>query len=98
MDIDGETTNKMVFIERFIKNISEPKVSVSGTVLSSDQNGFLLEDKTGQIVIFSDKSVEQGRYVRILGDFMGDGIKAEIIQDLNSVDRDLHKKVLEMMQ
>ena len=88
----------MVFIERFIKNISEPKVSVSGTVLSSDENGFLLEDKTGQIVIFSDKQIEQGKYVRVLGDFMGEGIKAEIIQDLNSVDRDLHKKVIESVQ
>jgi len=88
----------MVFIERFIKNISEPKVSVSGTVLSSDENGFLLEDKTGQIVIFSDKQIEQGKYVRVFGDFIGEGIKAEIIQDLNSVDRELHKKIIESVQ
>jgi RNase P/RNase MRP subunit p29 len=88
----------MVFVERFIKNINEPRVSISGTVVSVDENGFVLDDKTGQIVVFSNKKVEQGRYVRVFGNYLGEGVKAEVIQDLSSVDKELHRKIIEKMQ
>jgi len=87
--------------EKEIKNISKKDIliSVSGVVVNKGESSFMIDDGSGQVAVLYDKSVNEGDYVRVLGMVIGDGeIKAEIVQDLNKIDKKLHRKVIKLLE
>lgn len=107
MVILGEIIGKMVeslvrqtAIEKFTKDISpkDYRVAVSGIVISNG-NGLILDDGTGQVgVLNSNNGFKEGDYIRVIGKVIPSTpyhyVDAEIIQDLNRMNKQLHQKVI----
>jgi hypothetical protein len=92
-----------MYAERQIKNLgNETKVSVSGTVISKDGSTIVIDDKTGQLSILSEISVEKGNYIRAFGNLVKSQenfiLQAEIVQNLQGINKSIHQKVIELLQ
>lgn len=74
----------------------EDYVCVMGKVVKIGENSFLLQDETGIIEIASDFEVEEEKTIRVFCRRVDDKLKAEIVQDLSSLDLNLYKKVEEL--
>lgn len=99
--IDGANTK--MYIEKQIKNLNKEDrtVAVSGFVVSKDENSFVLDDKTSQIIVLSKEEVNIGDYIRIFGNLILDRdeklIQAGIIQNLNNINKEIHQKILQKL-
>lgn len=90
------------FIERAIGNLKKEdlKVAVSGVVVDKGKRSFMIDDGTGRAGVFFEGEITNGKYVRVFGrlvNFENKEIAAEFIQDLDKIDKRLHKKLLEML-
>lgn len=91
------------FKEKFIKDIKfeDYKVAVSGSVVNRKERSFFLDDGTGQILVISDE-VPQYDFVKVFGRLIPYEdhyeLQAEILQDLSKVDKELLKKVKELLK
>ena len=90
------------FKERFIKdlNVEDFKVALNGTIINKTDKSFFLDDGSGEILVTSD-NIPDYDYVRVFGRLVpyeeGFELQAEIIQDLSKVDKELFRKVKELM-
>lgn len=79
------------------------RVRIMGFIVDhQDQSGFILSDDTGQILVITDKLPPLQSFVRVFGSIAvsGDGnplLRAEIIQDLAALDKQLFKRVLKIV-
>jgi len=95
--------NTKMYIEKQIKNLnsSDTHIAVSGFIVSKEENSFILDDKTSQILILSTEDVNIGDYIKVFGNLIFNNndklIQANIIQNLNKIDKELHQKVLKML-
>lgn len=69
---------------------------IIGKVVNLSEGSFLVQDETGMIEVSSDLRVERGKVVRVFCRRVDDKLKAEIVQDLSSMDFNLFKKVEEL--
>ncbi len=74
----------------------EDYICIIGKVVNLGENSFLIQDETGMIEISSEFKVEKGKVVRVFCRRVNNMLKAEIIQDLSSMDLNLFKKVEEL--
>ncbi len=78
-------------------------LAVSGVIISIDNQGFLLDDGTGHIVVLSESpTYKEGNYVRVFGRLIpfeeGKEIQASFVQDLSSMHKEMHRKVILALQ
>lgn len=72
----------------------------SGFVVNKEENNFILEDNSSQLKVIFDNTttvINIGDYVRVFGNILqGEDIvlQAQIIQNLNNIDKKLHQKLL----
>jgi RecJ-like exonuclease len=80
------------------------RVRVMGFVVDiQEQTGFTLSDDTGRISVVTEEPPELQAFVRVFGTITisQEGqplLRAEIIQDLASIDKQLFKRVLKIVQ
>lgn len=88
--------------EFLISNLKGGKVAVSGVVVSKQENGFLIDDGTGQLIVLSESKIEEGNYVRVFGQLVPleerNELQASFVQNLDEIDKGVHRKVLEELQ
>ena len=90
------------FKEKYIKSINSEDINValSGVVINKEDNSFVLDDGTSQILVYSNIELN-GDFVRVFGkiNYNGGGpqLQAFIVQDLSKVDKFLYKKVKDLM-
>jgi hypothetical protein len=100
--IKMEQDYRKPYAEKFVKDIDKNdfKIAISGTVVSKSEKSFLLDDGTGQVNIASENILEVD-YVRVFGRIIpyeeGMEIQADVIQDLSKIDKQMHKKLKEVM-
>ena len=85
-----------MYKEIFIKDLKLGKVSVSGTIISKNNDNIVIDDKTGIVNVNIENNFKENDYVRIYGVFLGDFLKGEAIQKLEG-DIELHKRVKELL-
>ena len=87
-----------------IKSINKvnSRVTISGIVIIADENSFVIDDGSGQAhVFFTASEFKQGLYLRVIGlvtdleNFVK--IQADIVQDLSSVDKLLHRRLKQIL-
>lgn len=90
------------FREVFISNLSVDisKVAISGVVLSVRENGFLLDDGTGQVFVSMEGfNLSEGSYIRVFGQLVGGvEVNALFIQDLSFINKEAHRSLLKELQ
>ena len=77
-------------------NSNDSRVSIIGNVIGVSENSFVLDDGTGKIEIISDMQVEKNKLVRVFCSVIEEKLKADIVQDMKSLDMTLFKKVKEL--
>ena len=91
-------------IEKSIKYLKKEdfRVALSGMIIDKKENAFLLDDGTGQITVYCEEPINLNNYIRVFGkviplenDFE---LQAELIQDISGMDKELHKKVKELIK
>lgn len=88
-------------IEKEIKDITKEdiRVAVSGVIVNKNQNSFLLDDSTGQILVISE-TIPNYNYLRVFGRIIPIEdhleLQAEFIQDLSNINKKIHKKIKEL--
>ncbi len=88
-----------MFQEKQIKNIRENDlVIVSGIVISTTNNGLIIDDNTSRLIVLTDKQFKENDYLRVFGRINNNTLNAEIIQNFNSADKKLHQKVINLLQ
>lgn len=96
--IDGVSIK--MFVEKQIKNLNEEDkhVAISGFIVSKEESSFVLDDKTSQIIVLSKEETNVGDYVRVFGNLIFNNneklLQASIVQNLNSINKELHQKLL----
>jgi len=92
-----------MYKEKQIANLNKEDnlVAISGFIVSANENSFVLDDKTSQIVVLTKDAVNIGDYIRVFGNLIFNNdekiLQSAIIQNLNSIDKGLHQKVLKML-
>jgi len=78
------------------------RVAISGIVIIANENSFVIDDGSGQAhVFFTASEFKQGLYLRVIGlvtdleNFVK--IQADIVQDLSSVDKLLHRRLKQIL-
>ncbi len=92
---------KQGFKEKSINKINESdfRVNVSGFVINKFENGFLLDDGDGQIIVISDENVKENDYLSVIGIVdKSKELRAEIVIDFNKVNKKLHRKIIKMLE
>ena len=90
------------FKEKYINNLSKDdfNVAVAGMVVNKQDNSFILDDGTGQVMVYSNNEVS-GDFVRVFGrvNTMDNNLHVQgfIIQDISKVDKFLYKKVKDLL-
>lgn len=91
--------------EKRIKDINkdDSRLAISGLIINKSENSLILDDGTSQLkVIFEEPNeFKQGQYIRVIGNLINfnetNELRAEIIQDLNNINKKLHQKVIELL-
>ena len=91
------------FREILIKNIKDlgETVAISGVIIFVDDDYFLIDDCTGQARILSKSNLNIGSYTRIFGIVVSTEnleINPQIVQDLSTIDKKLHKRLKELLE
>lgn len=90
------------FKEKYIKNLIKDdfNVAVAGMVVNKQDNSFILDDGTGQVMVYSNNEVN-GDFVRVFGrvNIIDNNLHVQgfIIQDISKVDKFLYKKVKDLL-
>ena len=91
--------------EKLVKDVNENdrKVAVSGYVVSKEEHSIVIDDGSAQIPVFFDQiEVPDVKYLRVFGRVIpyqeGLQIQADVIQDLGSMNYELYKKMIKIMQ
>ena len=85
--------------ELFIKDLNSNnlKISVSGIIVSKEDDNLVIDDNTGVLQIEIENEFNVGDYVRVFGNLIEIEnkfiLKGDVIQDLNKINKELHKKV-----
>lgn len=88
--------------EKYIKDLrrNDTFVSISGIVVSKNDNNIMIEDNTGRIVVNIDKG-DVGKFVRVFGRVLpfeeGLQVQGDVFQDLGEMDKFLYNKVRELL-
>lgn len=91
------------FQEVLIKDISfeNHRVCVSGQIVGSSADSFFVDDGTGQILVKSNNKPPSD-FVKVFGRLLayenGFELQAEIIKDYSKVDKELLRKVKELLR
>ena len=109
-----EKAKRRPAIEKAISELSENdfRVRILGTIESLDDENMecVIDDGTGRAVAFFEgseqlESMETGRLTRIIGkvrknddDNHKTGIDAEIVQDMNMIDLELHRRTNDVIE
>ena len=98
-------TRRLNYKEKIIKNITETDlmIATSGIVISKVDSNFVLDDGSGKVSVFlEDNEVNNGDYVRVFGRIMsfseGVEIQGEFTQNLNTINKQLHKKIVNFLE
>lgn len=92
-----------MFVERQISNLnrSDSQVAISGIIVSKEDNSFVISDKYSTVLVFSKEEVNIGDYVRVFGNLIFEKenkiIQSNIVQNLNSINKELHQEVLKRL-
>lgn len=88
--------------EKYIKDLDgeDSFVSISGIIVSKDDNNVILDDNTGRISVNINIG-KVGQFVRVFGRILpfeeGIQIQGEVLQDLSEMDKFLYNKVRELL-
>ena len=91
------------YAEIFIQKITpaDYRVCISGFIVSKKDNSFILDDGTGQILVQA-RELPPSDFIRVFGRTQplesGFALEADIIQDFSSVNKELLKRVKELLQ
>lgn len=91
-------------IEKITSNSAGRRVRVMGFVVDiQEETGFTISDDTGRISVATNQQPELQTFVRVFGTIAvsQEGVpllRAEIIQDLTALDKQLFKRVLKIVQ
>ena len=94
---------KQPFKEKLIKNLKKDdfKVALSGFVVSKKDGAFILDDSTGEVIVISPEAIKED-YVKVFGIVIphddGFQIQADIVKPYNNSDKDILKKVKELLE
>ena len=90
------------FKEKYIKDLAKDdfNVAVAGMVVNKQDNSFILDDGTGQVMVYANNEVN-GDFVRVFGrvNTMDNNIHLQgfILQDISKVDKFLYKKIKDLV-
>lgn len=90
------------FKEKYIKDLIKDdfNVAVAGMVVNKQDNSFILDDGTGQVMVYANNEVS-GDFVRVFGrvNTMDNNLHLQgfILQDISKVDKFLYKKVKDLV-
>ncbi len=78
------------------------KISVTGILVSKNENSLVMDDGTGNVLVFIDTPLEVNSFCKVFGTVLpqeeGLAIQGQVIQDLSSVNQDLYKKMRNYME
>jgi uncharacterized protein YdeI (BOF family) len=102
---EGFVKRRIPSVERRISDImaEDMRVSLIGTVIDKQEESIILDDGTGKITVGFDSAVgvETDQIVRVFGRVMpiesGFELQGEIVQDMKGLDRDLAKRMRELL-
>ena len=75
---------------------SDSRIALMGTVVSTADSGFVIEDASGRTEITSGYPVKEGDMVRVFCTAGGRNVKADVVQSLNGLDINLYHKAEEL--
>ena len=82
-------------------NESDENVAVVGTVVSRDENGFVVDDGKKSLQVIMENKAENNSYVRVYGKVVSSGddliLYGEAVQDISKIDKLLYRKVKKMI-
>ena len=97
-EINGDNIKMQSYQEKFIKDLSkeDTKIAVSGFIVDKKDNSIIVNDNTGNLIVICETNLDLNNFVRAFGtlfynqDLM---MQADLIQDLNNVNKQLYQKV-----
>ncbi len=102
-DVFKMDIRKQPYQEKFIHDLAKEdfKVAVSGFIVSKSTMSFVLDDGTGELFI-TCQEVPKEDFVKVFGIVVpaekGFELQADIIQDYGKADKNLLKKVKELLR
>jgi len=95
------------YVPRKISQIekTDTNIAVTGKVIESKENSFILDDDTGKIEILmqmegmeslKDVNVDEDDFVRAFCTIIGTQLKADVVQSLKGLDVEQLKKIEEL--
>ena len=83
---------------KLVKNVKESdvKVLLVGKVVKVEDDGFVLQDESGERKIIFDGEVEEGEIVKAFCSVENHGLRADMVKDLKNFDLNLFKKIREL--
>lgn len=82
------------FKETFINELRDnAKVSISGFIVDKKENSIVVNDTTESLPVVIETDLELNTFVRVFGQYMNGQLQGYIIQNLNSVNKQLYNKV-----
>ncbi|MBL7147898.1 MAG: hypothetical protein ISS82_03670 [Nanoarchaeota archaeon] len=89
--------------EFFIKDLKldTNKVAVLGVIVNKDDNNLVIDDNTGILQVDVENDFNVNDYVRVFGNLIKIDdklvLKGDFIQDLNKINKELYKKVRDLL-
>ena len=90
---------RMPAVQKTIREITEKDIRLRlvGTVIDYQNGSLLLDDGTGQAEIVSEQPVKTGNFVRVFTRVLqlenNYELRAEVVQDLSNMDKQLYKRI-----
>ena len=69
------------------------KVSISGFIIEKNENSIIVDDNTGTLPIIIQTALSLNTFVRVFGYYNNGQLQANLIQDLNQINKQLYNKV-----
>ena len=69
------------------------KVSISGFIIEKNENSIIVDDNTGTLPIIIQTTLSLNTFVRVFGYYNNGQLQANLIQDLNQINKQLYNKV-----
>jgi uncharacterized protein YdeI (BOF family) len=93
------------YVEKNINELSETDlfVALAGLIITKGEGSFILDDGTGNIqVIHNDLNIENKSYIRVFGRVLptedGLQLQGQVVQDISKIDKNLYKKVRDLIR
>lgn len=86
------------YVPRKLEEVKERDsfISVVGRIEEVGEKFFILSDGSSKLEIVSEEEVEEGKLVRVFCSKVGDAWKADLVQDLSSLDLELFMRAEEI--